>query len=69
MGSITALSLLRHNPVMVFRPVPFAILKYQVDKTSFSKPEGLMLYSLSLPSGIAVREQAESTGISFSIIP
>jgi hypothetical protein len=68
MGSITALPLARHDPVLVVRAVPFAVLKYQVSNTVFSKPEGLVLNSLASPEGVAIREEAETTGYSFSII-
>lgn len=57
----TAVGTLVHRESMiVIRPVT-AVLKYQTDNTSFSQPEGVIVNSPLLRTGVIVREEPEST--------
>lgn len=64
----SAFSLVVPNPVLVTRSMPSAILKYQVDTTSCAAPEGIIMTSHALASGVLVREELESTAINSAII-
>lgn len=59
----TATPLVLREPFLIIRTVPMAVLKYSVDRTGFSRPEGVIaISSQGLPWGVAVRDVIESTG-------
>jgi len=59
----TARPLVFTEPFLIIRTVPTAVLKYSVDRTGFSKPEGVIaISSQGLPRGVAVRDVIQSTG-------
>lgn len=68
MDSETAKPLMPHEPFIVIRMVPGAVLKYQSDKTASSAPEGVTINALLLSGGVAVREELRTTGINTSFI-
>lgn len=59
----TATPLIITEPFVIVRTVPTAVLKYNVDQTGFSRPEGVIAISThALPKGVAVRDVIQSTG-------
>jgi hypothetical protein len=63
MQAQTAKSLAPREPFVVIRSLPAAVLKYQVDRTGFSRPENVIwVSSANAPKGVAVREEFCSTG-------
>lgn len=68
MAPNTARPLAPREPFLVIRTVSTAVLKYQVDSTGFSKPEGVIVSSQAAPSGVAVREEPETTGVTVFFI-
>ena len=62
-------SLVIHEPMLVIRTGPLAMLKYQTNTTAFSCPEGVLLDSPMPRTGVMVREEVESgTAIPISFI-
>ena len=69
MSSTTARPLKPSEPFLIVRMVPTAVLKYQAAGTAFSRPEDVIaVSSRSLPKGVAVREEIESTGVRLPLI-
>ncbi len=68
MASKTAMPLVPHEPFIVYRTVPTAVLKYQMDETGFSEPEGIIVRSQTPHTGVAIREELESTGGIISVV-
>ena len=60
--SKTAIHLMPQEPFIIYRAVPSAVLKYQTDKTSSTKPEGIIINSQTPPIGVAIRDEPQSTG-------
>jgi hypothetical protein len=59
----TATPLAFKEPFLIVRTVPLAVLKYNVDRTGFTRPEGVIaISSQGQPKGVAVRDVIESTG-------
>ncbi len=59
----TATPLTFKEPFLVIRTVPVAVLKYNVDRTGFARPEGVIaISSQALLRGVAIRDIIESTG-------
>jgi len=65
---VSAKPLSPREPTVIIRTGLAAVLKYQVDTTAFSRPEGLIVASPSLIRGVAVREVLEGTGVASSLI-
>lgn len=68
MAPNTARPLAPREPFLVIRTASTAVLKYQVNSTGFSKPEGIIVSSQVSPTGVAVREEPETTGAAIMLI-
>ena len=68
MAANTARPLAPREPFLVIRTVSTAVLKYQINSTGFSKPEGVIVSSQAALRGVAVREEPETTGVTISLI-
>ncbi len=65
---LTAKPIIPGEPFLIIRTEPNAVLKYQVNTTGCSKPEGIIVNSQVAPIGVAVREESETTGIAVSLV-
>lgn len=65
--SKTAIPLVPVEPFIIYRTIPSAVLRYQNDKTGSYKPEGFIVNSQIPFTGVAIREELQSTGSVLSI--
>ncbi len=60
--------LVQREPVLVFHAAPTAVLKYQVNSTAFSQPEGVSVSTPTRLGGVIVREESETTAVPVTLI-